>query len=205
MSQLLMPKLADFSTDAPVRYFEGAPQGYRYESSKGNFNVNGEINITSTKDHLSILPLAMRHFDAPELFKIKGKQWIELFFLNEAGNVCSLNFHGFSVLRFFEIVKKKLFYDATQAQICDVIWIFKPTAKSIQKIINGETTTITFHILDFSYKLISPKLKSELQIIRDSLSLYNSETARFETLYSENYGLPLEVISELPTGEAQKE
>jgi hypothetical protein len=147
----------------------------------------------------------MRHFDAPELFKIKGKQWIELFFLNEAGNVCSLNFHGFSVMRFFEIVKKKLFYDATQAQICDVIWVLKPIPKTMQKMINGKSESVTFHILDFSYRLVSPKLKADLQVLRDSLSLYNSETARFETLYSENYGLPLETISELPQGEAEAE
>ena len=196
------------STELPLRYNEGAPLSYRFNASTGVLNINGSSNVTTNGEQFSIAPLAFRHFYG-EFFGQPKKEWVELFFLNEDGALCVVQFHGFSVDNFVKCVKEKLYYEKGNLGVTDVEWTFKLVPKTNKK--SGST----FYIADFAYRKLKPQVIESHQIVRDSVDyIYSEKTVKGTEQVFTSYAyrakekqdtLPQGEAKALPTGETAKE
>jgi hypothetical protein len=187
----------------PIRYNEGCPLDYRLNMSNGTVNINGAQAITTSGEQFTICPFAYRHFEG-EMFRQLKKEWIEMFFVNEDGAICVLNFHGYSVRNFLKVVREKLFYEKGNLQVCDVEWIFK--LKKLEKPVPNSNEKTSFFIADFAYKPLKKAVLDNHQMIRDSIDfIYAEKTAKAERVFeSHAWKMPTgEAQNALPTGESK--
>ena len=71
-----------------VKYFPGKPRNYKFNAKEGVFFDDKEEKLGKSGASLKVVPLSYRTFFA-EIFKMDRREWLELFFLNAAGHVCS--------------------------------------------------------------------------------------------------------------------
>jgi len=90
-------------------YMQGHPRTYRFDAKDGRTKDHNGDSLTKSGDPLRITPLSYRMFFA-EMFDYSPRTWLEVFFLNAAGQVCSMLFHGYSAQE-FELSCAALFYD----------------------------------------------------------------------------------------------
>ena len=72
--------------------------------------------MTKAGASLTIIPLSYRTFFA-EMFKMDRREWLELFFLNAAGHMCSLLLHRHSVEQFAGLAASLFYEDVSPVQI----------------------------------------------------------------------------------------
>jgi hypothetical protein len=127
-----------------LRYLNGYPRQYRFDASRGIFNVNGETPITKKGENLTIIPIAYRIF-FDDILGFGPRKWAEFFFINGNHNVCELLVHGFSVENLM-IKIQQMYYD--NVSLCDVALILSPIERT-NKAVNSK-----YFIADFDYKIL---------------------------------------------------
>ena len=180
-----------------IKYRPGYPRSYRFDASKGNFNLNGEMTLTKKGEALSFIPIAYRLF-RDEILGYGKKSWAEFFFANEEGHLCSLLFHGYSV----ENLSKKtndLFYD--NVNLSQVIL----TATPVEKVkSSGEGKGNKYFIAEFSYKVLEEKQQEEVKLVGESLNIWRAETLTGDAYVelSVNYVPPIQQLNGSGSAEA---
>ncbi len=92
-----------------LKYLKGHPRQYRFDASRGIFNIQGEMPVTKAGKPFSLIPISYRVFK-DSLFGTSKRSWLELFFIDNIGAVASVMLHGYSVEHFFNM-SQKLFYE----------------------------------------------------------------------------------------------
>ena len=149
-----------------ITYLPGYPRQYRFDASRGIFNVKGETPISKKGEELTILPIAYRVF-RDDILGMGLKKWVEFFFINEAKQVCSLLLHGYSVENLMRIVDE-MFYDGVN--LCEVALSIKPVEKQ-----NKETGNKYF-IASFGYKPLKDESRLAIEAVANHLSIWREET-----------------------------
>lgn len=191
------------SGDIKIRYLKGMPRQYRFDASKGFFNIKGNDRLTKNGDSFTLIPLAYQVFTDEILGDQYGRmRWIELIFLNQALQVCSMLLHGYSVDNLLSKADE-LFYD--DANFCQV----KLTIKPIEKVsTNPEAKGAKYWMAFFDYQLIEQKELEKLQTATKGLEFFRRDTytVNREIELSENYGIPKAIQQQLQElGTAKKE
>ena len=188
----------------PLRYMPGYPRQVRFDASKGFFNLNGETPITKKGEALQFIPIAFRVFQ-DDILGMGKRKWAEFFFLNEAGHVCAVLFHGYSVENFMRLAANEMFYDNVTP--CDVVITATPTEKVSKA---PEANGNKYFIAEFGYKKLQKGERETLQLVAESLNLWREETttgdARIELAANWNPPHPVIELAEADApAEAEKE
>ena len=123
IAQLINAETAEV---APIAYLPGRPRQYRFDASRGMFNLKGETPITKPKESLTLIPVAFRIF-RDSILGQSTKRWAELFFLNQGNQVCNLLLHGYSVDNLMGL-NEEIFYD--QVNLCQIELTITPAERT---------------------------------------------------------------------------
>jgi len=173
-----------------IKYRPGYPRSYRFDASRGSFNVNGETSLTKKGEALSFIPIGYRLFK-DDILGYGLKKWAEFFFVNEDNHLCSLLFHGYSVEN-LERRTNDLFYDSVN--LSQVII----TATPVEKVkSSGEGKGNKYFIAEFSYKVLEEKQQAEVKLVGESLNIWRSETLTGDASVelSINYAPPIQQLN----------
>ena len=184
-----------------IQYLVGHPRTYRFDASRGFFTLNGITPISKKEQAVTIIPVAYRIFKA-DILGVKGKQWVELFFLNGRNQVCSLLMHGYSVESLLDSTTD-LFYD--DVNLCGVALTIQPIEKtSKQQDENGKYPK--YFIGKFSYQLLDEVAKENSQAATKDLQIWRTDTVttEVETQVAVNYEPPVVVEEIAETTEEDK-
>lgn len=127
-----------------IKYLEGLPREYRFNAKTGILTKGADHAMTDRGESFSIIPIAYRLFSA-EMFQYEARDWAELFFINEAGHVSCLMFHGYSVESLRQTMADLFYEDVSLTQ---VILTCTPVQKSNEY---G-----SYYILSFKAKPLTP-------------------------------------------------
>ncbi|MEM6359968.1 MAG: hypothetical protein AAF731_07735 [Bacteroidota bacterium] len=177
--------------EVSVKYRPGHPRSYRFDASRGVFNIRGGDNITKKAEALSFIPIGYRIF-RDDILGFGVKNWVEFFFLNNDGHVCDLLFHGYSVEE-LERCTNDLFYDDVNlSQVVITATPFERTKKS-----EGNGKGNKYFIASFSYKVLSDEQKEDVRTIGDGLQLYRHDTLTGDCQIdlAVNYSPPIRFIN----------
>lgn len=160
-------------------YLEGMPLVYLFNAKKGVFYVKGRKDSPEWKE-LTIKPVAFSVFKCAPGEELFGKtDWVEFFFFNQKGAICSLMLHGYSVKRLRQFFSQVLFYEETSV------------TDSILKIGTEKFTNEhgQYYIAEFS--LVGPSSLEEWKELLPE-RIYNLETAEhlLSGAHTENVALP---------------
>lgn len=186
--------------DILIRYMKGHPRPYRFDASKGFFNIKDGELLTKAGDFFTLIPIAYQVFTDEILGDQYGKmRWIELIFLNQKLQVCSMFLHGYSVDNLLDKAVP-LFYD--NASLCEVKLKIKPLQK-VSK--NPEAKGAKYWMCFFSYSLIEKEEFTALQTATKGLNLYREDTytVNREIELTKNYGIPKKIKEELAVKAAE--
>ena len=175
---------------AKIKYLAGFPRSYRFDASRGYFNVGGIQAISKKDEPITIIPVAYRIFTA-DILGVTGKKWVEIFFLNESNQLCNILFHGYSVDSLLENTQE-LFYD--DVNLCGVALTIQPIGKtSKQQDENGKHPK--YYIGKFTYQLLDEVARENLQAATKGLQIWRSDTVATEvdTQIAVNYQPPVAV------------
>ena len=178
-----------------LKYREGFPRHYRFDASRGLFNLS-EMNITKKGEPLSFIPISYRIFK-DNILGYGLKKWVEFFFLNQLGHVCSLLFHGYSVEN-LEKGTLDLFYD--EVNLSEVILTVTPIEKTKK---DGEGKGSKYYIAEFTYQVLPNEDRNAIKLLGESLNVWRSDTLTGNSTVelSVNYHPPIQIIEEVTHGE----
>ncbi len=178
------------SGELAIQYRAGYPRTYRFDASRGLFSVNGENNITKKGEPLTFIPVAFRVF-RDDILGYGLKKWVEFFFVNDNGQLCSLLFHGYSVEN-LERKTNDLFYDSLD--LCQVLLTASPVERVKQ---NGEGKGNKYFIAEFSYKPLENVQRQEVALIGESVNIWRADTLTgdVQTELSVNFRPPIQLIN----------
>lgn len=157
---------------ATVKYMEAYPRVYRFDAKDGLVKDHNGSPLMKSGDFLTIIPLSYRLFFA-ELFGYSPRNWLEFFFLNASGQVCSLLFHGYSTQQFEEECAA-LFYE--DAAVNEAEFQIRPMQK--EKMLE-DGAKIKYFIADFRVKALTGKaIKKPAEIIESLPPVYRRDTTQ---------------------------
>lgn len=164
------------------KYIVGEPRDYRLNLGNGVLTLGGGKQVTEPKASFKVLPIAVRGLQGA-LFGQPDKNWFEVYFINEAQQLCMFMFHGFSVDNLNKS-SKELRYDETK--LCEVIWNVR------LKEMTNKAQKSTYYMAEFSFEEVKvedlPTLKSVQENIKEEYgSIYRQDTKGAKTIYSENW------------------
>lgn len=171
------PDTGEVVTASRFKYLTGHPRQIRADLKAGVFNINGETVLGKS---ISFIPLAWRVFQ-DNILNMGRKTWAEIFFVDAAGAVCAVLFHGYSVEN-LQKLNSALFYD--DISLADVV--LTVTCGKKERKDGG-----TYFIADFSYvPAPAEEVKARKQFAQDVL-IYREETATGEAEVSLFHGYRL--------------
>lgn len=189
----LLPSLETNFTDSEtgelqIKYRPGFPRNYRFDASRGLFGLN-EMAITKKGEPLSFMAISYRIFQ-DDILGYGLKKWVEFFFINQLGHVCSLLFHGYSVEN-LERCTQDLFYD--EVNLSEVILTVTPIEKTKKE---GEGKGSKYFIAEFSYQVLTNEPRNEIKWLGEALNVWRTDTlTRNSTMeLSVNYNPPNQFI-----------
>jgi len=189
----LLPSLQTNFTNAEtgklnIKYRPGFPRHYRFDASRGVFSLN-EMTITKRGEPLTFISISYRIFK-DDILGFGLKKWAEFFFLNQAGHVCSLLFHGYSVEN-LERKTNELFYD--EVNLSEVILTVTPIEKTKKE---GEGKGSKYFIAEFSYQVLTNDQRQEIKLLGEALNIWRADTLteNSTTELSVNYYPPFQFI-----------
>ena len=189
----LLPSLETNFTDSEtgelqIKYRLGFPRNYRFDASRGLFGLN-EMAITKKGEPLSFMAISYRIFQ-DDILGYGLKKWVEFFFINQLGHVCSLLFHGYSVEN-LERCTQDLFYD--EVNLSEVILTVTPIEKTKKE---GEGKGSKYFIAEFSYQVLTNEQRNEIKWLGEALNVWRTDTlTRNSTMgLSVNYHPPIQFI-----------
>jgi len=152
---------------ATIKYFPGRPRTTKFNAKKGIFLSDQEEPLTKAGASLTIIPISYRTFFA-EMFKMDRREWLELFYLNAAGHVCSLLLHRHSVEQFTHLSASLFYEDVSPVQIQLEI---KPDVRTHPE--HGK-----YYVADYTFQALPQKQKGRPAEILQSLApVYRRATA----------------------------
>lgn len=174
-----------------IKYRPGYPRNYRFNASRGVFSLNPETDITSKGEALVFVPVSYRLF-RDDILGFGLKKWVEFFFVNKAGHLCSLLFHGFSVDN-LERCTNDLFYDGVN--LSQVVL----TAKPVEKVkAEGEGKGSKYFVAEFSYKVLDTERQIEVNLLSEGVNIWRADTLTGDATVelSVNYKAPIQALNE---------
>ena len=147
------------------RYLPGHPRQIRFDAKAGVFNVGGDKVLGKS---ISFIPVALRIF-SDNILNMGRKIWAELFFVDEAGAVCAVLFHGYSVEN-LQKLNASLFYD--DLKLTDVLLTVTAEKKQTVK----DDKPATYYIAEFNYTAAVPAEVRARQEFAYDYDLYREET-----------------------------
>lgn len=167
-------------------YMTGSPRNYRFDGQNGIFySPNKEESLGDSIEMKVILHSA---FVAPPMFmgeeSYSGRPFIELFFLNNKGHMCSILLHSQSA-RSLQKLSVDMFYD--DVSFSDVILVL-----SANKLTSSDGK-FTFYAVEFSTK------KIEAQQVKEDTEKIESIMAGIDNVFN-TYTMGMNNVSlgELP-------
>jgi hypothetical protein len=155
----------EVSKNLKIKYLKGHPRQYRFDASRGIFNIDGEIPVTKTGKPLTLIPISYRVFK-DSLFGTSKRSWLELFFIDDIGAIASVLLHGYSVEHFFNMTQK-LFYE--DLKITEIKITITPQEKQTAK---GEK----YFIAEFEHEAADPEYLKVVQANLEGVELYREDT-----------------------------
>jgi hypothetical protein len=140
-----------------IKYLPGFPRKYRFDAKNGKLNFNGQTDITQKGQAFTIIPLAHRVFTG-EILGYSRRKWAELFFVNRAGHLCSLLFHGYSVDQ-MQLILGDLYYE--DAGLTDIQLTVHPEARS--------NDFGNYYVASFGFEVLPPADREQLALVAESL------------------------------------
>jgi len=189
MSNRLMP-IADVSKFIgengeiiTPKYIVGEPRDYRLNLGNGVLTLGGGKQVTEPKASFKVLPIAVRGLEGA-IFGQSAKNWFEVYFINEANQLCLFMFHGFSVDNLNKS-SKELRYDETN--LCEVIWDVR------LKEMTNKATKSTYYMAEFSFEEVKTEDLATLKAVQENIkeahgAIYRQDTRGTKTVYAENWG-----------------
>ncbi len=171
-----------------IKYRPGFPRNYRFDASRGLFGL-GEMTITKKGEPLSFIPISYRIFQ-DDILGYGLKKWVEFFFINQLGHVCSLLFHGYSVEN-LERCTLDLFYD--EVNLSEVVLTVTPIEKTKKE---GEGKGSKYFIAEFSYQVLTNEQRNEIKLLGEALNVWRTDTLTGNSTLdlSVNYNPPIQFI-----------
>ena len=184
-----------------LKYLKGHPRQYRFDASRGVFNIQGEIPVTKAGKPFSLIPISYRVFK-DSLFGTSKRNWLELFFIDNIGAVSSVMVHGYSVEHFFNM-SQKLFYE--DLKITEIKITITPQERQTAK---GEK----YFIAEFEHEAADPAYLKLVKANVKDFELYREDTIQPTNtmIVWENYPLciveseKLEAATNMETGEVDE-
>ena len=181
-----------------LKYLKGHPRQYRFDASRGVFNIQGEIPVTKAGKPFSLIPISYRVFK-DSLFGTSKRSWLELFFIDNIGAVASVMVHGYSVEHFFNM-SQKLFYE--DLKITEIKITITPQERQTAK---GEK----YYIAEFEHEAADADYLKLAKANTEGFELYREDTIQPTNtmVVWENYPLciveaeKLEAAADEDTGE----
>lgn len=180
-----------------IKYLPGFPRKYRFDAKNGKLNFNGETDITQKGQAFTIIPLAHRIF-TDEILGYSRRKWAELFFVNQAGHLCSLLFHGYSVDQ-LQVILGDLYYE--DAGLTDIQLTVHPEPRS--------NDFGNYYVASFGFEVLPPADREQLALVAESLPpIYRQDIFNGDAQYHawKNVQLPelehSEKVNEVETSEA---
>ncbi|PHN01273.1 hypothetical protein [Flavilitoribacter nigricans] len=140
-----------------IKYLPGFPRKYRFDAKNGKLNFNGEADITPKGQAFTLIPLAHRIF-TDEILGYSRRKWAELFFINQAGHLCSLLFHGYSVDQ-LQLILGDLYYE--DAGLTDIRLTVHPEPRS--------NDFGNYYVASFGFETLSAADREQLALVAESL------------------------------------
>lgn len=140
-----------------IKYLPGFPRKYRFDAKNGILNFNGEKDISQKGQSFTLIPLAYRVF-TDEILGYSRRKWAELFFVNQAGHMCSILFHGYSVDQ-LQLILGDLYYE--DAGLTDIQLTVHPEPRSNDF---GQ-----YYVASFGFEVLPTKDREQLALVADSL------------------------------------
>jgi hypothetical protein len=193
-----IPQLTNPETGevASIAYLSGRPRQYRFDASRGLFNLKGETPITKPKESLTLIPIAFRIF-RDSILGQSTKRWAELFFLNQGNQVCNLLLHGYSVDNLMDL-NEEIFYE--QVNLCQIELTITPVERTSKV---PEANNSRFFIAEFSFKRLSAAAIAVQESVFNDMPLWRGDTLTgdAELILSYNFNPPVEACPQLPVAE----
>lgn len=192
-----LQKITDATTkNLKIKYLKGRPRQYRFDASRGIFNIQGEIPVTKAGKPFSLIPLSYRVFK-DSLFGTSKRSWLELFFIDDIGAVASVMLHGYSVEHFFEMTQK-LFYE--DLKITDIKITITPQEKQTAK-------AEKYFIAEFEHEAADKEYLKEVGESLEGIELYREDTIQPTNtmIVWENYPLHIVESEKLEAKEKEAE
>ena len=163
------------------RFLTGSPRSYHLDLSKGCLNLDGQQAITKQGEPFKIQPIAIRVLEGA-LFGQEEKKWCEFYFVNEAGHLCMMMFHSYS-LDNFRNKFRELYYE--EVSPCDVVWTISLAEKK-----NKDNQKYYMAFFEFE-KLEGEGVAVVAAVVANTLDRYHhinrSDTIAYETKYCINW------------------
>jgi len=148
-----------------LKYLPGFPRRYRFDAKAGRFSLKGEEVLTDRGQPFAFIPIGFRIFTA-EIMGYPRRKWAELFFLNQAGQVGNVLFHGYSVDQLQRLLGE-MYYD--EVSLTEVLLTVTPEPRSNQ---HG-----TYYVAAFRYQPLTDQERLQLEAVTNALPpLYRQET-----------------------------
>lgn len=145
-----------------VRYTEGMPKNYRFDSQKGRFNIDG---VTDIGTELTFTPLGFRIFKGDPFGQGAVKLWAELFFIDEMYCLSCITFGGTSAQEILAL-QGRLYYNSQE--LTDVEISVSSVPKSSDK---GR-----WHLATFKTKPAKPAVVEFNRLVMGDTKIYRLST-----------------------------
>lgn len=150
-------------------YIDGNPKQYRFDAKEGKFSVHyDENNVEKLGASLSFQPIAWRIF-SDDILGQGLKKWVELFFIDEAGCVSAILFHGYSVANLERLITPLVY---NRIKLNEVVLTVKADKKENNKV----QPKGVYFIASFTYKPADKALTKELDDYVQTINLYRRDT-----------------------------
>ncbi|MEZ5045268.1 MAG: hypothetical protein R2828_35565 [Saprospiraceae bacterium] len=173
--------IAQIQAFKEIQYLKGAPRAYRFDAKGGSLSFRGETKLTNKGEAFSFIPIAYRLFSA-EILGYDHRKWVEFYFINQIGQVCSVLFHGYSVDN-LRLTFADMHYD--RVNFTQVKLTVKPEQRTNQ---HG-----SYYLASFSYEVLKQKEAEALEAIVNALdAIYREDTLteNVNVSLSQNYCPP---------------
>ena len=171
----------------PIRYLPGYPLQYRFDASRGIFNIGGDRPITKKGASITFTPICYRIF-RDDILGYGRKRWVEFFFINDKQVICNLLLHGYSVENLMKTIQA-MYYD--NVRLDEVALTIKPTER------NNKTSGNKYFIAEFTYQSLpkeqrkNPMLESLQQV---PIWREDTLTGDAHTELAFNYNPPIKMV-----------
>lgn len=170
-------------------YFDGAPRDYRLDMGFGTLcEGNARDKVKGIGNQFKVIPIAVRALKGKvfvkkaELEMTEEKKWVEVYFVNNLGNLCMFMFHGFSVQNLSAATKVSKY---NGVKLTESVWTIRCHEKTNKE--NQKYYMAFFHIepLNDDDKNTMKHVYSNL--IEKTPNIYREDTIKYETLFYENW------------------